>query len=534
MSRIFRELLERRGISQDFLCPKYEKCCKFDLLPDINQAVERLKKASESREKVLIYGDYDVDGVTASTVMHDTLRLIGVENIEIMLPNRFLDGYGMSEKIVDQALKNDIGLVITVDCGSRNHGIIQRLRQNGIDTIVADHHECEETLPEAVAIVNPKRKDHQIPKELRDLAGVGVAFKLAEALVAAKMIPEGQEKWLLDLVLIGTICDSMPMSQENRRLCYYGMKVIQKTRRSGLKELLNLIKIRKIGGNTVGFQIGPRLNAAGRLESAEIALDLLMARTRPQAAKLALKLDSLNKDRRQKQDTALAEIEENGVGEDPVIVVQGDWHEGVLGIIAGHLTEKYHRPAFALAPSGEDLKGSGRSFGDFNLALALEECQNLLLGGGGHAEACGVKLQKGNFEAFCAQINDYYRSLKLKNQEKYFDLHADLEISDFTELSLELLEELSSLEPFSSDHSEPIFLLREARIIEASRLGENQEHLRLLVWDQNGHNLKLMWFYAPEKYLNLKSGGTANIWITLTENEFRGLRSVEGRILKIG
>lgn len=533
MSQIFRELLQRRGVTEDFLCPKYEKGCNAKLLPDLDLATERLKNACEKQEKVLIYGDYDVDGVTASTAMYDILRLIGIEQIEIMLPNRFVDGYGMSEKILEKAAAEKINLVITVDCGSRNHVIIEKLKQNGIDTIITDHHECAETLPNAVAVVNPKRKDLEIPIELKGLAGVGVVFKLAEGLVEAGMIPEGQEKWLLDLVLIGTICDSMPMGMENRRLCYYGLKVINKTRRPGLKELLRLIKARKISGDTIGFQIGPRLNAAGRLESAEIALELLMATNRPKAAQLALKLDRLNKERREKQDAAFSEIRQNGIGEEPVIIVEGDWHEGVLGIIAGHLTETYHQPAFALAPSGSNLKGSGRSFGEFNLAAALETCSDLLLSGGGHAEACGVTIKAKDFEAFKLQVNNYYRSLKLQNQERFLELSADLEISDYHKLSLELAEEIGQLEPFSANNTQPIFRLRDARIVEVSYLGENREHLRLTVWDNNGERLKLMWFYAPEKYLKMKPGGTADIWITLEENEFRGLRSVEGRILRI-
>lgn len=533
MSRIFRELLARRGLGEKFLHPRYEDGIDPALLPDAQKAILRLETACQNSEKVLIYGDYDVDGVTASTVMHDTLKLIGLKDIEIMLPNRFTDGYGMSKKLIDEAKSRGISLVVTVDCGSRNHEIIDALSKSGIDTIVTDHHECGETLPCAIAVVNPKRKDLEVPPEMRDLAGVGVAFKLAEALVQAGMIPSGQEKWLLDLVLIGTVCDSMPMTQENRRLCYYGLKVLEKTRRAGLKELLALIKARRLSGDTIGFQIGPRLNAAGRLESAEIALNLLMAPNRPKAAKLALELDKLNKDRRNRQDSALREITEQGISDDPVIIVQGEWHEGVLGIIAGHLTENYHRPAFALAPSGENLKGSGRSFGDFNLAEALDNCRDILLGGGGHAEACGVTIQATNFDNFRTKINDFYRGLKLKDQEKFLDVHAELEINNFDNLSLELIEEIASLEPFGPGNPEPIFLLKNVRIIESSRIGENQDHLRLSVWDQNGVSLKLMWFYAPEKYLKITPGATANIWITIEENEFRGTRSVEGRILKI-
>ena len=239
MNKLFEQLLKKRKIEPDFLHPDYEKLSSPANLPDVKKAVERIKKAIQESEKILIYGDYDVDGVTSSTLMEEALVLSGVkpENIEIMLPDRFADGYGMSPKLIKRAEKSKITLVITVDCGSRNHEIIDELNTLKIDTIVTDHHECGETLPAALAIVNPKRQDIDLKEpSLRELAGVGVAFKLAQALAEEKLIKKGQEKWLLDLVLIGTICDSMLLVGENRILCFYGAKVLEKTRRKGLKE----------------------------------------------------------------------------------------------------------------------------------------------------------------------------------------------------------------------------------------------------------------------------------------------------------
>ncbi len=534
MSKVFQELLNLRGVGEDFLSPKYEDCISPQSLPDLKPAIERLKQARERDEKVLIYGDYDVDGVTASTAMSNILKLLGITKIEIMLPNRFTDGYGMSEKLVDKAKSEKFNLVVTVDCGSRNHQIIEKLNTAKIDTIITDHHECSDTLPDAIAVVNPKRTDIEIPPEFRQLAGVGVAFKLAQGLVEAGLIPNGQEKWLLDLVAIGTICDSMPLVGENRRLCYYGFKVLAKTRRPGLKELLKRVSAKKLSGDTIGFQIGPRLNAAGRLDTAEKSLGLLRAESRPAAAKLADELETLNQTRRAQQNSALKELESRGLDDNPVIVVQGDWNEGIIGIIAGHLTEIYHRPSFVFTPGAEDiLKGSGRSFGDFNLALALKHCQDIILGGGGHAEACGVQIESKHFELFQQMINDFYHSLNLKDQEKYLTTSEDLAVQDFDELSLELVSELQKLEPFGIGNPEPVFLLPEARIIESNRLGKNGEHLRLVVWDQAGHSFKLMWFYAPEKYLQLETGESINAWVTLCENEFRGIRSIEGRIVRL-
>ena len=228
MNKIFTQLIESRHLTDDFLHPKYESLNDPYQMPDLEKAIVRIKKALRNREKILIYGDYDVDGVTASTVMESALKLAGIypKQIEIMLPDRFIDGYGMSPRLITRAKEDKITLVITVDCGSRNHAIVDELNENSIDTIITDHHECEDALPEAIAVINPHRHDYAGPEELKDLAGVGVAFKLAQGLVKDGLIKTGQEKWLLDLVLIGTLCDSMRLTRENRILTYFGKVVL--------------------------------------------------------------------------------------------------------------------------------------------------------------------------------------------------------------------------------------------------------------------------------------------------------------------
>ncbi len=537
MSKIFDQLVVARGLDGDFLRPEYEKCISPSFLPGVTPAVERIRRAVRDKEKCIIYGDYDVDGVTASTALYDTLKMAGLEDIMIMLPNRFTDGYGMSTKIVQRAQTEAVKLVFTVDCGSRNHEIIHELRELGVDVIVTDHHECSDTLPEAMAVINPKRRDldgtKQEIRELRELAGVGVVFKLAQALVEAGLIKAGQEKWLLDLVAIGTVCDSMVLRGENRRLCKYGFLVLGKTRRPGLKELLMRAGVKDISGDAIGYQIGPRLNAAGRMETAEKALNLLMATSRAQAALMASDLELLNDLRKKQQNAAVQEIAERGIGEEPVIIEQGEWHEGVLGIIAGRLVEEYHKPAFVLGRSGDELKGSGRSFGDFNLAAALDACREYIIGGGGHAEACGVKVAPDRFKDFCRAMNSYYDSLGLVNQEKFLGVHEDLMVTDFEDFSLELMEELKTLEPFGEGNQTPIFRLPEVRVMEAARLGSEGQHLRLQLWDTAGHSFKAIGFSVPEEYLNLQAGDTVDAWVTLEENSFRGIRNIEGRIVKL-
>ena len=536
MSKIFERLLERRGLTTEFLNPKYENGLDPYSLTDMDKAVERIKKAIANKESILIYGDYDVDGVTASTVMEQTLSLAGVKpgKTTIMLPDRFADGYGMSPKLIKKAKEVVASLVITVDCGSRNHEIIDALNNEHIDTIVTDHHETADNMPVAIAIINPHRKD--APTEsMQNLAGVGVAFKLAEALVREGLIKYGQEKWLLDLVLLGTICDSMTLTGENRRLGYYGMKVLEKTRRPGLIELMCRAGVKTLSSESIGFQIGPRLNAAGRLSTAHLALDLLRAKTSMEAATLAEKLEVLNKKRKTEQLAAVQEIEKRGVNDEPVIIETGQWHEGVLGIVAGRLVEQYHKPAFVLAETGNHIyKGSGRSFGDFNLADALEFCKDSIIGGGGHALAAGVRVEEQNIHNFREQINTYYRSLRLINQENHFKQHADLDLEDFSELDLDLLDELKQLEPYGAGNEEPVFRLKNVQLLSTTRMGADRKHLRIDLIDRNKKSFKLIAFYAPESWLSLDPAiDRIEPLVKLIENDFNGVKSIEARIVDI-
>ena len=536
MSKIFEHLLKNRHFTKDFLHPKYDETLDPFLLHDMDKAISRIKKAIKNSEKILIYGDYDVDGVTASTVMEQALILADTnpDNISIMLPDRFADGYGMSPKLITRAKKQGINLVITVDCGSHNHAIIDELNTLNIDTIVSDHHETADTMPDAIAVINPHRKDYPT-QELQNLAGVGVAFKIAQALAKEDLIKNGQEKWLLDLVLLGTVCDSMTLIGENRILGYYGIKVLSKTRRPGLAELMFRSGVKSINSESIGFQIGPRLNAAGRLDTADLSLNLLRAKTPIDAAPLAERLEILNKKRKTEQIAATREITQRGVSNDPVIIETGNWHEGILGIVAGRLVEQYHRPAFVLTDVGNNVfKGSGRSFGDFNLADALNYAKDSIIGGGGHAGAAGVRVDGKELYNFREQINEYYRSLHLTNQEDYLKQHADLDITDLSELNLDLLEELKQLEPYGPGNEEPIFCLKNIRISNLTRMGAERNHLRLDLRDKQGKYLKAIAFYAPEKWLQIDPDfDRIELLVKLSENDFNGVKSLEARICDI-
>lgn len=534
MNKIFAQLIEKRHLDSGFLHPDYNKLVSPAVLPDINKAVARISQAIANHDNVLIYGDYDVDGITSSTLLENTLNMAGVKHIDIMLPDRFVDGYGMSPRLIERAKTLKTNLVITVDCGSRNHEIIEELKTLGIDTIVTDHHECGATIPEAMAVINPKRQDYAGPTSLKDLSGAGVAFKLAQALTEQKIIPAGQEKWLLDLVLIGTICDNMPLTGENRILCYYGLKVLEKTRRPGLIELMRSSGVKHITSESIGFQIGPRLNAAGRLETAELSLNLLRTKSSSEAATLASKLEELNKKRRLEQRVATEEVIAHIKQDDPIIIESGNWHEGILGIVAGRLVDRYHKPAFVLTQLENDIfKGSGRSFGDFNLAAAIDYASGAIISGGGHAGAAGVKLYQKNLYAFREKITEYYRGLHLSAQEDYFRTHADFTIPNFQDLSLDLVEDLKQLEPFGAGNEEPILRINNVHIMETKRMGSTGQHLRVDVQDRDGRDLKLVAFFAPDDWFSLEQDTWRDFLIRPVENEWNGVRSIEARIIDI-
>lgn len=541
MSEIFQRLLKARGLKPEFLELKYENLSAPEELPDMEKAVKRIMSAKKLKEKILIYGDYDVDGVTATATVFEALKLMGCKDVAMMLPDRFIDGYGMSKRLVSRAEEMGAGLVITVDCGSNNGEIIEELAEAGIDTVVTDHHEIMGEVPkEAVAVVNPKRAGFRKKAEedeelsgLLELAGAGVAFMLAKALTNAGAIPEGQEKWLLDLTVLGTICDSMRLTGENRTLCHFGMIVLEKTRRPGLKALIRAARTKRINTEAIGFQLGPRLNAAGRMETAELSLKLLTTQSKTEAERLASELNRLNAERRAQQTQAVAEIERKGVTKEPVMVVSGEWHEGVLGIIAGRLTERYKKPSFVLTKIDGEYKGSGRSFGDFNLALALAKCDDILISGGGHAAAAGVKLPSEKLEEFTQRINEYYKSLKLEGQERFLEAKEDIAVESLGELNLDFIEEMRKLEPFGEGNPEPVFLLPKMMVMEAAAMGAAGQHLRLSLRDREGKTLKIVAFNAEKTWMQVNPGEKVNAWVELTENEWNGIRSVEGRLLRL-
>lgn len=531
MTELFAKLLKKRGVGQDFLCPEYK--IEPEKLPDINKALDRIEAAIHKKEKVLIYGDYDADGITSSTLLANALTKAGLD-VSVMLPDRFKDGYGMSMRIVDRALDEGRALVVTVDCGANNAEVISKLREVGVETVVTDHHEVMNEVPkDAVAVVDPKRTDVNF-REYETLCGCGVAFVLAYGLMQRGYLKEGQEKWLLDLALIGTVCDNMDLSSKiNRVICYYGMKVLAVTKRPGLKALMQVSKCDEINTFTLGFLLGPRLNVAGRLKSPDLALKLLMTNSKAEAAKLATELDKLNQLRKRYQTEAIKEIGDEKL-EGNVLIVSGKWHEGIVGIVAGRLVEEYHKPAFVLTEVDDGvLKGSGRSFGDFNLAQALSECQDCLLTGGGHAGACGLSLLKQDLLKFKEEIEKYYKGLKLKDQERFLKVSADVTVDNLKDLSVDLMNELKQLEPFGEGNPEPVFELAKMRVMTTKAVGSDGQHMQMVLRDDAGNTFKTVAFSAPEEWMKIDEMTDVEMKVRLSKNEWRGSVSIEGMIQDI-
>ncbi len=499
-------------------------------------AVDRIKKAKASNELIYIYGDYDIDGLTATTLLLDALARFGIRR-EAFIPNRFVDGYGLSKNAMRQLAAKGAQLVITVDCGSLSHAEITLANELGMDVIVTDHHSVADTMPPAVAVINPKRSDHTYP--FIDLAGVGVAFKLVQALqTELDGLPIGQEKWLLDLVALGTVCDVVQLVDENRANVFWGLQVMQKTRRPGIKALAQVagVEMTKLHSRSLGFMLGPRLNAAGRLETALLSLELLTTINPLRAVEVAYTLQGMNQDRRTTQDrifkAALTQAEE--FGKDNVLVLShADWSHGIIGIVAAKILETLYKPTFVLQEMGDESKGSARSFGDFSAVDAIRASEQWLIKGGGHKLAAGVTLKTEHIGQFRQAVNDFYRSLGLKNQLRHLEPKIDAVIDDVREFNHELVAFLKTLEPFGHGNPEPIFHVPRALIKHRQELGKDKTHLKLEIADPYGNPLSMIGFSMAKKYAH-NIGDEIEVWCTLLENEWRGVVKIEGQIVKIG
>lgn len=537
---LFERILTARGLKnkaerEAFFSPDYLSVYDPFLLPDMDLAVERLIRAKKGQERITIYGDYDVDGLAATALLLDAFSSFGFENVDTFIPNRFVDGYGMTIDAIEDIASHGVKLIVTVDCGSLSEKEIIRANELGVDVIVTDHHGAAEIQPPAIAIINPKRIDSRYP--FKDLAGVGVAFKLVQAMqTRISGLTVGQEKWLLDLVALGTVCDIVPLINENRIYVFWGLRVLAKAGRPGLKALMLISDInpKNVNARSLGFGLGPRMNAAGRLDTAKRALDLLTCSDLVKAKENADLLNDMNKSRQFEQKKILkAAISkaEAFINDSVLVVSDPDWSHGIVGIVASKLLEKYQKPVFVLQEMGDESKGSARSFGDFNIAAAVNYAKDLIIGGGGHKLAAGVKLQTKNIDSFRKMVNDFYLAQKLDDQNLLLNPQADTS-ARLKEVNEELVNLISSLEPFGHGNTQPILKTDNLIVVETKKMGDNNQHVKIELKDEDNTSMKFLAFNAPSHFF-VERGVKVSVWYHVDINEWQGLRTVEAKLLHL-
>ena len=501
--------LVNRGIlaaesGEGFLNPRLKNLADPFLLPDMEEATRALCGARERNEAVVVFGDYDVDGVTATAILLETLEFFGWR-ASSFLPHRLEDGYGLNLEAAERAIaQNGAKLLVAVDCGSTAFETISALSARGIAVVVLDHHQIPNPQPPASALVNPQRGP-----QFRELCSAGLAFKMAHAITKRAREwkwPRAEEfdvRKLLDLVALGTVADLVPLQGENRILVSAGLKALENTTRPGLVALKNVAAIKgACGVYEVGFQLGPRLNAAGRLEHAAAALDLVRAKDPSKARELAIALDERNRERQEMEKKiagdCLAAVRAWFKPEEHFAIVEGNahWHVGVVGIVASRLQREFHRPVIVLGSDGERWRGSGRSIDGFDLAAGLRECAHLLERHGGHAMAAGVSLNPENVTLFRDRFNEVARArLDSNSLQRLLRLDAEVMLS---ELTVESVTALQNVGPFGIGNPQVQFLIRNVRLCgEFRRLGAGQKHARFPVTDGSA-KLDVIWWNASE------------------------------------
>ena len=546
---ILRSLLFQRGIRtkddiDEFLNPRYENSAydPFQFL-EMKKAVERLRKAAELNERIIIYGDYDVDGVASSILMLETLETLYKKiclptrqddkraSVGVYLPHREDEGYGLNPKAVSYIKEHGAALLITCDCGSGNKDELSDLQKAGIDVIILDHHVAPLERPPSFAFINPKFKNERYP--YRDLSAGGVVFKVIQALRKLDYISESFEKWSLDLVALSTVADMMPLLKENRTLVKWGLMVLNKTRRVGMQALIRSSRIQKILTTyDISYALAPRINSAGRLDHANVAFDLLRQTNKESAEHEAMNLNQTNEARQKLTEKILEEakrqIQEQYERHDRTLLAynlnQKTWPMGVLGLVAGKIAKEYYRPVFVIAQTNHGISGSGRSIPAFDLTALLDSVRDLLEKYGGHPQACGFTLKnmddpEATIQLFKSRIEEYG-----KQYLKESDLLPTITISSelaFSDITLEFIEDLERLEPYGQENTKPLFLTRNVQVLSSRTMGKKNNHCKLLV-SAHGARHEAVVFCAKDHIKEITSGDFCDIIYNLEQNEWNG------------
>ena len=531
-------VLASRGVScpeqaTEFLTQETTLVHSPFLMKDMDKAVARIDRALSDGERIAIFGDYDVDGITATCIMVDYLKGRGADVVHY-IPRRIEDGYGLSCEAIEGLRKGGATLLVTVDCGITGVEEVAYARSIGMDVVVTDHHECKETLPVAAAVVDPRRTDCEYP--FKHLAGCGVALKLVLALGG----PDREEALFsryCTLAAIGTVADVMQMTGENRTIVSRGLASLDRSDFIGLHALLKEAGLagREISSVQIGFVLAPRINAAGRMGAADMAADLLLCQDAAQAEELAKSLCALNRERQSVEQTiysqAEAMIEELPEDQRRALVLASEtWHQGVVGIVASRLSEKYSRPSFMIHLNGGVGKGSCRSWGGFNLFAALESCSDLLLGFGGHELAAGFTIDEANIPAFRARMNQYAAEYWVGKAPESA-LEVDVELRQPGRVTLQEVEALAALEPYGSGNARPLFCLMGATLLRTQNVGQNR-HLKLRLGKGNAQ-FDGIFFSTTSAACGCAEGDRVDAAFYLQVNEFRGSRTMQLQMVDI-
>lgn len=536
---IVETILSGRGISPSdqkiLLNPKYPGLLDDPFVyKSMDKAVKRVAEAIKKKHTVAVYGDYDIDGLCATTLLHEVISKAGLKTIAY-IPDRFEEGYGLNTGALDSLKEQGVDLVISVDCGGRSHTEAVHARKIGLDLIITDHHEMDVEAPrDAIAVVNPKRTDNDAC--FTEIAGVTVAFQLVRALLAKKVIGyrPGQEKWLLDLVALATVCDVVPLVGTNRELVHYGLMVLRKSPRSGIRALCQASNVvqSEITEEDLGFRLGPRLNAAGRMEHAKRALELLMSSSNAEAAIQAKYLNDLNIQRQ--ADTRCIYDAANTMAkkdDNPILVLShSDWSHGVVGIVASRIVERHHKPTILLQELEDgSAKGSARSVDGVSIIDAIANCQHLLTKYGGHQFAAGVTVPIDKIAEFRAQINDYAKqNILIRPKQLTIDVQLDLAM-----LNLELLVLIQQLRPFGRENTEPV-LMSNAILADVRWVGAEKKHAQVFLSSDGGASIRGISFGAaswlqPDDNI----GQTVQVAYKLRNNNFQGVDELQLEVLDI-
>ena len=488
LSMLVAGILVNRGITQEeqikiFLNPTRKDFYDPYLLQDMEIAVNKIIEIIESKGRILIYGDYDVDGITSIAVLKKLLDERGL-NVDYHIPNRLNEGYGLKKETLEEIAKKNYDLMITVDCGISAIEEVDFANELGIKTIITDHHETLDEIPKAIAVVNPKRRDNVYP--FRGLAGVGVVFKLIQAISIKLGLEEREYLKYLDLVCVGTISDIVPLVDENRVITKLGLKLVEVTKNIGLRELINISRYKKIDSSTVSFGIAPRINACGRMGHAEEALKLFLTSNITEAKEITKKLEEYNQERQSIEKRIYTEAleqlkDEEEAKKDSIVLVSHNWHHGVIGIVASKLTEQFYKPSILLSIEDGEVKGSGRSIPGFDLHEALCKTSEYLEKFGGHEMAVGLTLKEANYDSFKKEFEKLVEESNVAEFVPIINIDGQLQSKD---IKKEIAKEISILEPFGEANKMPLILFKNLKIDSIRALSEGK-HLKLTLKNEN-------------------------------------------------